>query len=1149
MKIARELKCTACERNKIVRPARKAAPPRELDINEVVGIDLMWIPAYDGGKRLALNCIDWGTHFQMVVVLPNKNPVSVREGYRHWIRFFGPPKTIALDQGREFEGSFALRAESDGSFVDVSSVESPYQRGITERNGKTFKLMLSKALENHPCESEEEWKELVDTVAMQKNRLLMKNGFSPIQRVIGYTPRLPGGLLSQDAANRALPDQLRLGDPGVVQSMSMRKAAAQAFFETECSETLRRAISSGPRPFENYQIGELVYFWRVGLIGTKKAAPAYWHGPSRVVMTEQPSTLWLSYQGKLVKASPERVRRAAEEEQVTLTGWIDSILDTKQQLEISSSRGYIDLMHDPLPPLDEYPDENGDDDSTDDHFRPRYRVVGKRRVEDIEEAPRAGMPDEIVTEPVEDLEQPSSSIQTATEDHGEAPELGHGEKREAEEDSTIDQEHQSKRSRIEMLDIYLAKVNALQQTRQRKEVQITNLCKFNKECFRKAMLKEVQNNIKTGAYEPMSQEDSARIKQEAPEKVLESRYVCTAKPIEDIDIDAVKAEGLLLDWDSTEKCKAKVRHVMKGFSEHGAEHLPASTPQVTREAMMLTLQLIASCKWRLGFLDFTQAFHAGDRIDRELYSEQPREGVPGMVPGQLLRLLKTCYGLTDGPYAWYQHIVRVLTKDFGYTQSRADPCLFFLHGESADGTTKLEGIISLATDDMIHGGTARHDQFMETLRSSYKMGKFQHDSGKFTGKDFKMLPDGSIMMSQENYAINIPAISLDPKRKKQRYSLCTVEEISRLRATVGALAWLAKESRPDLAGRTALLQQSFPHPRVLDLVEANQLVGEAREFASSGVRIMPIPLEHLRVGVISDASWGNARQADWPEDSTDDIWEETPTEWRRVHRGQRNIAFHPGSASSGPDLHSILSQRRTTLADGTVIDDDWTRPDSIRALGDAWTGTTTFYKASVGKETKHSDISDVFLKMLSTSSQGGHITMFHDSRLETSQTPEMITVAIWKSTRLKRKTVNTLSAECQAMIQAVGQVHWFRFTLLEALGTTMSNEAWEHTLSSIPYVAVTDSKSLFDCMAKLVCTYTQMDDKRTAIDIAILKDDLIRSGGHVRWVEGHNMLCDPLTKRMKSQFLRAVSNTGKWALSEAGHQQQRSDFDLLLLAF
>ena len=94
-----------------------------------------------------------------------------------------------------------------------------------------------------------------------------------------------------------------------------------------------------------------------------------------------------------------------------------------------------------------------------------------------------------------------------------------------------------KRSRIEMLGLYYAKVQSLQQTRQRKEVQIPTLSKVNQERFRKAMIKEVQNNIKTGAYTPMTLEESARIRQTTPEKVLESRYVCTAKPLEEMDVE------------------------------------------------------------------------------------------------------------------------------------------------------------------------------------------------------------------------------------------------------------------------------------------------------------------------------------------------------------------------------------------------------------------------------------------------------------------------------------------------------------------------------------------------------------------------------------------------------------------------------------
>lgn len=82
---------------------------------------------------------------------------------------------------------------------------------------------------------------------------------------------------------------------------------------------------------------------------------------------------------------------------------------------------------------------------------------------------------------------------------------------------------------------------------------------------------------------------------------------------------------------------------------------------------------------------------------------------------------------------------------------------------------------------------------------------------------------------------------------------------------IGALAWLAKETRPDIAGRVAILQQSFPKPRVSDLLEANAITKEAKETSSSGIRIMPIPTSNLRVGVTTDASWGNVRHRRRPD--------------------------------------------------------------------------------------------------------------------------------------------------------------------------------------------------------------------------------------------------------------------------------------------
>ena len=112
---------------------------------------------------------------------------------------------------------------------------------------------------------------------------------------------------------------------------------------------------------------------------------------------------------------------------------------------------------------------------------------------------------------------------------------------------------------------YYQKLEPLIAARQKKEVRLNEMTKINQTKFRKAIEKEIRNNLSIGAYTILSQEESARIRQEQPEKVMESRYVLTAKEIEIDEVEETKAAGLLLDWEGEEPCKAKARHVMKGF--------------------------------------------------------------------------------------------------------------------------------------------------------------------------------------------------------------------------------------------------------------------------------------------------------------------------------------------------------------------------------------------------------------------------------------------------------------------------------------------------------------------------------------------------------------------------------------------------------
>ena len=1013
------------------------------------------------------------------------------------------------------------------------------------------------------CRDWDHWSEAVDIVTSTVNRLTNKSGYSPIQRMLGYTPRVPGGLLTGGHNDWSTSSRARVGDLQVQRAVSLRRAAAVAFHNADASQALRSAVRAGPRLWQDYQVGQTVYYWKKGMERAKKDSPAFWHGPAKVILVSLPNSVWVSHHGRIVKAAPEQLRPASDEEKFTLTDWIEAISEVRKELsEREAHPRYITLED--FPPETADMPEGGDlvEPELQEPVQPVRRLREKTparhvvfrdavRPEDVDdEVPepdpkRVRAPLESAGEPIVPEEEPDIYEPSIQDEHraeigddvrsvGEVPSSREevvGRAREA-EDGLEEEQRPSKRLRIEFMEILMAKIDKLNEVRKRKEIRLNQLPPAAKERFLKAIGKEVSNNLESGAYELLSHKESEEIRRSVPDLVMKSRYVLTEKGVHPEDVEKLTKEGLLIDSPDGRLLKAKARHVMKGFSESGAEFIEATTPQVAKESVFFTLQMLASHGWQIGHLDFTQAFHSGGPINRELYAELPIEGLPGAHPRQLLRLRKTCYGLTDGPLAWYQHLGGEL-KALGYQMSAIDPCLYFLRRDD-----RLVGIIALATDDMVHGGEQAHWDCMESLRQRYKMGKYAVGNGRFTGKEIVQNPDGSILVHQAQYIReNVKEIPLERARRRQRYSRCTDDEVTALRGLIGSLAWVGKESRPDICGRVALLQQCFPDPLVKDMLDANKVARELLDDAQLGVLVQPIPLERLRVGVVTDASWANAGGT-YSEECTKDTWEESDTMWTRWHNRPRTLSFHPGAAAGGPDLHSITRDRITVTRDGECID-AWDGPEGIRQFqGEAWTGCTHFVKTEIADEYLK-PVNERFLQLAKRSSQGGYILIYYDSELETSGKAEKVTIASWKSYKIKRCTVNTLSAECQSMLQGIGSVHWHRFFLAESQGESMSLERWEEQISRTPFIAVTDSKSLYDTATKCRNIASQIDDKRTAIDVAILKRDLAKTQGQVRWVAGVNMISDSLTKRMSPGFLQGVMRAGRWALSESG----REDFD------
>ena len=129
-----------------------------------------------------------------------------------------------------------------------------------------------------------------------------------------------------------------------------------------------------------------------------------------------------------------------------------------------------------------------------------------------------------------------------------------------------------------------------------------------------------------------------------------------------------------------------------------------------------------------------------------------------------------------------------------------------------------------------------------------------------------------ITVSQSTYALKINKVTV--RARAQPEDKATLAEIRSLRECNGAVQWLAKKSRPDLAVQVSLSQQALSDPRVRHCRQANAMVRRAKQHHELMWRFLPIPLENLRLVMHSDAAFqnapGGASQAGYIISVTDD---------------------------------------------------------------------------------------------------------------------------------------------------------------------------------------------------------------------------------------------------------------------------------------
>ncbi|CAE7234170.1 RE1 [Symbiodinium sp. CCMP2592] len=707
-----------------------------------------------------------------------------------------------------------------GRLADLrtSDGQAHWQSGFTERHGKWWKEIFARVVQDQTVRGEEV-EEAIAATSSAKNELRRRCGWAPCQIVFGKNPRGDDDLRFEVEEGGG--ELLRTPDSAQQRRETIRNAAKLSFFKSRTEDKIRRGMSQRarvkPRDLDN---GAMVLFWRKP--ANKKTG--LWKGPGTII-GRQDNNYWVSHSGRCYLCAPEHLRKALPEE----LGGLFALRATKDDLLRLVEKNYDDSAVFPA----EDDAEIGDKDLFDavmDLSEPEGDE-GEAETGDMEldngdlleegppELPRDDLPRAV-----------RRRFSTKRPEPYDA----------AKEKETVNEAHMLKR----------ATTKRGRDKQLEKEIPWSMIPESKRQLFIDAEHKQWEEHLRLGALRPLDLAESAeKIKSG---RVLSSRFAYRDKNL------ARRRTDPTVEW------KAKSRLVVSGHTDpdivSGA--LRTDSPTVSRTAVMTLLQLAASQlddDWGVAAGDVTAAFLNGEKLDRELYLRQPKHGLPGLHPDQLIKIEKGVFGLIDSPRKWWKKFkkdIQEMTIDLPdnkkgkFFASPLDPCVFQLIELDADGKRGTGPPLCYAAvhvdDILLAGPRALRTSVQGQLSKCFPVDEWEEDVFDFIDSHIETRHDGIFAPGD---------------------ALADAEQIADNRSLVGALSWLASQSRPDLACGVSMCQQLQARPTIEDIRFTNTMAKRALLHKEEGILLAKIPLNEMVVTVFHDAGWSNA-----PDSNADPIY-------------------------------------------------------------------------------------------------------------------------------------------------------------------------------------------------------------------------------------------------------------------------------------
>ncbi len=294
----------------------------------------------------------------------------------------------------------------------------------------------------------------------------------------------------------------------------------------------------------------------------------------------------------------------------------------------------------------------------------------------------------------------------------------------------------------------------------------------------------------------------------------------------------------------------KSRLVVKGCEE--SDSCPSTfAPNVSKEVIVLVLNIIASRHWAPKTRDIEKAILQSENLEREVYIQPPVEAdMPGSV---VWRLNRAAYGLGDAAREAHKKLDKTL-RYLGLKPSRNEPALYYMKFHH-----QIKGVLVSHVDDLFYTGDAEFERIVQRLDDYIKVGKKAEKRFKFCGMSVNTQNNSEIWLGVElskHNALRTVELKAPPSGRKM---LATEEEMARSR--IGTLQWYASLTIPDMCYGLAQILSELNKEKNTDVFKKiNRAIVKLKQHRDYIHKIRPLT-GSVEIEVYGDSAFkGNSSQ-------------------------------------------------------------------------------------------------------------------------------------------------------------------------------------------------------------------------------------------------------------------------------------------------